>query len=137
MIDESSDPGIINAHTQEINMTLQQLAQRIKQGFESDSGLTPEFKAFSTAFKKTMKTSLKDAGAELVSFSRGHFTVSGFYRSNGQLGYFSVPDVRGGFHSEDIMFRTASHEKDYTGGSNRWTMMDSDTGTVLASIGRD
>ena len=108
--------------------TFAQIKKLIAGGFESSTGLTPEFRSFSTKFRNAMKKALAEQGAELVNFSRGHFYCSGFYRIDGQMGYFSISDVRSGLQDwpGHIMFRTAQHEKDYTGGSNNWGSFDDD-----------
>jgi hypothetical protein len=88
--------------------------------FESSSSLTPEFAAFAKDMKSFLKNEFKDF--ELVSFSRMHFEFSCFFRNRetGKLAYVSVCDVRywpGGWY-EDMLVRTAKHDKDYTGGAN-------------------
>ena len=121
-------------------MNFNQLASRINQGFESSSCTTPEFKTFASKFRSALKKELKAAGAELVSFSRGHFYISGFYRVGSQLGYYSISDVRSGegrgfTNRPDILFRTAQHEKDYTGGANQYVTMEANlVGEQLARI---
>jgi hypothetical protein len=117
-------------------MNFNQIAQRLEQAFESDAIVTPEFKSFATKFRNALKKELSAAGAELVSFSRGHFDISGLYRIKGQLGYFSLPDVRsaGGFgmsNTPKLMYRTAEHEKDYSGGSNQWVNIENGAGSAM------
>ena len=50
--------------------------------------------------------------------------MSGFVRnlSTGKLAYFSSSDVRYSQNAwyNNLLVRTAQHEKDYTGGSNDW-----------------
>lgn len=116
------------------------IAQRIGQGFESDMYKTPEFKAFARNFKAAIRKELQNAGAELVELLVGHFDLSGFYRVNGKLGYFSLFDVRGGDmrarigEPERIMFRTAEHEKDYSGGRNNWAKIENGVGQKLVDL---
>jgi hypothetical protein len=89
--------------------------------FYSSSGLTEEFASFTKDFKKYLKDNLtKDY--ELVNFNRGHFYLSGFIKNiqTNKYMYFSTSDVRF-FKNEwynNILVRTAEHEKDYTGGRN-------------------
>lgn len=88
--------------------------------FDSSSGLTPEFAAFSLQMKKHLAKTL--TGYELVSYSRGHFYFSAFLKNKetGKLVYVSCSDVRYFRDSwnDDLLIRTAKHDKDYTGGSN-------------------
>lgn len=91
--------------------------------FESSSSKTPEFKAFSRAFTKDIKTLVPDH--ELVNVSVGHFYISGFLRKNDRYVYFSCSDVR--FFKNDwynkLMIRLAKNETDYTGFINNYTSL--------------
>lgn len=93
--------------------------------FESSSGLTDQFALFAKQYKKAIVKAMGDY--ELVNFSRGHFYMSGFFRSPhaGKLVYFSTDDVRGskGWYN-NILIRTAQHEKDYTGGRNCFSSLE-------------
>lgn len=94
--------------------------------FESSSSLTPQFSAFAKAFKKFILKSLPWYST-LVGWNRGHFYVSGFIRRGTKVVYFSISDVR--FFPEDwhkrILIRTAKDEKDFTGGTNNFTTLES------------
>lgn len=93
----------------------------LQMGFQSSSGLTPEFAEFYKTFKKEFTKELKSIGATDIVFSRGHFYVSGFFTVDGQAYYFSISDVRGSeYRMPELMYRTAEHYKDYTGGMNRY-----------------
>lgn len=102
----------------------------LKRGFESSSGLTPEFQQFFRTFKSEFTKELQTIGASNIVFSRGHFYVSGFFTDvSGQAWYFSLSDVRGmikmpfveGFA---LLYRTAKNYKDYTGGRNRYRTIE-------------
>lgn len=95
----------------------------LNNGFESSSGLTPEFAEFFRTFKKEFTDELKSIGATDIVFSRGHFYVSGFFTVRGQAWYFSMSDVRY-FNDKRIMYRTAKNYKDYTGGQNRYRAIE-------------
>lgn len=111
----------------------------LRKGFESSSTLTPEFAQFYRTFKSEFTKELKSQGATEIEFHRGHFYLSGFCRVNGQLWYFSLSDVRGmdyGLaHNPDscmckLLYRTAQHNKDWTGGQNRYA-------TIREGMGED
>ena len=91
--------------------------------FESSRGLTEEFAQFAKDFKKELIKAI-DPDFELVNYLRGHFDISGFLKDRyGKFIYFSTSDVRY-FKNEwfnNILIRTAQHEKDYTGGDNCYT----------------
>lgn len=93
----------------------------LKRGFESSGTLTPEFAVFYRTFKSEFTKELQSIGATNIVFSRGHFYVSGFFTIGSQAYYFSISDVRGSeYRMPQLMFRTAKHYKDYTGGGNCW-----------------
>jgi hypothetical protein len=95
-------------------------------GFASSSGKTKEFTEFARKFKIAFENEIDKANGMLVSYSVGHFYVSGFFRlATGQLIYFALPDVRNWMANRpdtfygSLLWRTATNEKDFTGGRNR------------------
>lgn len=100
---------------------MKQTVKLLEAGFESSSGLTPEFAEFFKTFKKEFTKEMQTVGATNIVFSRGHFYVSGFFTIGTQAWYFSISDVRGSdYRMPQLMYREAKHYKDYTGGMNRW-----------------
>lgn len=92
-------------------------AKRIKQGFESSSYATPEFKSFCRTFCNEFKKLVEGLGCTNVKLSAGHFEISGFFTaSNGQVWYVALCDVR--YWNGNMYFRTAKDYKDYCGGYN-------------------
>lgn len=93
--------------------------------FESSCSLTEEFALFAKQYKKAIAEAMH--GYTLVNFSRGHFYISGFFKNtiNGKLVYFSTSDVRGSNNEwfDNILIRTAEHDRDYTGGNNCFTSL--------------
>ena len=93
--------------------------------FESSSGLTEEFSDFARDFKRELKKTI-GPGYIIVGWSRGHFEVSAFIKNEetGKFAYISTFDVRGGRNAwyDNILVRSAAHEKDYTGGSNDYAI---------------
>lgn len=100
----------------------------LKAGFQSSSGLTPEFQKFFDTFKNEFGKELKNIGATNIEFSCGHFYCSGFFDINGKSYYFSIPDVRGfsanSVHFGNLLYRTAKNHKDYTGGANQYVKFE-------------
>ena len=93
----------------------------------SSGGTTGEdFKIFARKFRSYVKKNLP-ANSQLINFSGGHYYVSGFVKKKGsKFIYFSISDVRY-FPSSwynNIMIRTAQHDKDYAGGSNSHTTLE-------------
>ncbi len=95
----------------------------LAKGFESSSGLTPEFAGYARTFKREVSSELERAGLKLESFNRGHFYVSGFFSKEGKYWYFSQSDVRGLGSDAKILLRTAQNLKDYTGGINNYASL--------------
>jgi len=99
----------------------------LQHKFESSSALTPEF----AAFYRNIKSYLKKQLAPEFNFtvSRGHFEFSGFAqnKATGLWAYFSASDIRywpdGWYHN--LLIRTAKHGKDYRGGCNQETSLNS------------
>lgn len=92
-------------------------AKRIKQGFESASYTTPEFKGFCRTFSNEFKKLVGSLGCTNVKLSAGHFHISAFFTApNGQVWYVHLSDVR--YWDGSMYFRTAKDYKDYHGGSN-------------------
>ncbi len=91
--------------------------------FESSCYKTPEFMAFVRMFRQHIKKQAKENGLDVISFSTGHFYCSGFFKNKntGKFAYFSISDVRYFQDSwiDDVLLRTAEHEKDYAGGRNQ------------------
>lgn len=96
----------------------------LEHGFESSSGVTPEWKAFTFVMRGELLKELNAVGAKDFKLSRGHFYVSGFFRIDDQWYYFSISDVRY-FPERRILIRTAKYNKDYTGGRNEYIKIES------------
>ncbi len=89
--------------------------------FEQGSTNSEEMKQFGKDFKNAFKKELTNIGATLEAFNVGHFYISGFYKRGEQLYYFS-------WHNGDtnLMYRTAQHLKDFSGGTNNWVRISED-----------
>lgn len=99
------------------------------KGIEDDGGVVSEqFKQFSRDFRSAIKTAAMHMGAELVSYTSGHYDMSGFLSKDGRYVYFHYSVPRGElplnlYESSfmgGVLIRTASGPKDYTGGQNRY-----------------
>lgn len=92
--------------------------------FESSTIRTPEYSVFEREYKKELVKQLPE-NCSIVNFSGSHFELSCFIKNNtsGRFAYLSISDVR---YFKDawynnILIRTAKHDKDYTGGSNDYS----------------
>lgn len=105
-------------------------AAYIRHGFESSSGLTPDFATFASGVKKALKKDCEAVGLELAKFSRGHFEVTAFIRNPAteRIAYISIGDMRGSYGGhplDQVLYRSAEHLKDYHGGRNNFTSLTS------------
>lgn len=80
-------------------------------------------RAVNRVFKKALKDLCTVNNLELISYNAGYFEGSAFIkRTDGRLVYVSVSDVR---HWPDfatnILYRTCKHDKDFSGGANRYS----------------
>jgi len=104
------------------------LIEKIRQGedyFGSGGHTTPEFNKFYMDFKKAIhKKLLKIDGYHSLQLNKGHFYISGFFSVGEQAYYISLSDVRWNMRApEQILVRTASSYKDYTGGQNNYAKL--------------
>ena len=75
-------------------------------------------KYFIPIARKEFKEIAKKIGAEVI-FSPMYFEWSAFFIKDGKYIYVHMGDVRYWKWYDDVLFRTAENEKDYTGGANR------------------
>lgn len=94
----------------------------LKQDFISSSVETEQFREFYNVFKKEFTELLKPFITK-IEFSKGHFEVTGFFKTKkGIIYYFSLGDVR--WDKKEMMYRTAQTFTDYTGGANQFVSTD-------------
>lgn len=96
---------------------------------EDWGGITSdEYKQFQRNYKSVLKDISKQIGFELYSFNSNHYDFSAVMKSNttNMYYYISIPDVRyfKNEWAENILYRTMEHEKDWTGGSNRYSSLE-------------
>ena len=96
--------------------------------FVSSPSLTPQFARFARTYKKALLAAL-GRRFTLVRWQRGHFSVSAFFRNTrtGKMLYLSCSDVRV-FPTEwhdHILIRQTRDERDFTGGTNHYVVLDS------------
>lgn len=87
--------------------------------------VSEDFKKFTKDYRNFLNRMCKNNGWELVNFNAGHYYLSWFIKKGDKYIYCSISDVRyfNGEWYKNILFRSAKHEKDYTGGSNRYTKL--------------
>ena len=112
---------------------MKQSLNLIKEPFGSSSNKTPQYLTFHRTFKREFTKHLLGIGCKDIQFHKpNHFDVSGFFTGpNNRTFYFSIGDLR--WNKERIMIRTASHYKDYSGGSNYYYNIDETLGAKVAN----
>ncbi len=87
-----------------------------------------EYKNFQRNYRSVLKEIGKNIGFELHSFNKNHYDFSVVMKSNmtNQFYYLSISDVRYWKNewANNILYRTMEHEKDWTGGSNRYSTLE-------------
>jgi hypothetical protein len=84
------------------------------------SDLGQVFKDFFRREKNRLTKILKEKNCTKIEMDYGFYYFSGFFTApSGQIYYFSCSDVRH-WGYDKLLIRTASHYKDWTGGSNQY-----------------
>ena len=88
---------------------------------------SPEYRNFQTNYRSVLKEIGNNISFELHSFSKNHYEFSAVMKSNltNQFYYISISDVRYWKNewANSILYRTMEHEKDWTGGCNRYSTL--------------
>ena len=105
--------------------TLNDMKKYLNYEFSTGCYTGEDYKSFQRKYINYLKTLCKENGWELVNVGKNHYQFSAFFKYNDKYVYFSISDVR--FWQNEwfkhILVRTASHEKDYRGGSNCYTTL--------------
>ena len=87
-----------------------------------------DYKKYAAYVKKQFKASAESRGFTLKRFNVNHYDFSGFFEKDGKFIYFSSTQQRYGQPLDltttgvnGILYRTAEHDRDFTGGSNNFT----------------
>lgn len=87
-----------------------------------------EYKEFVKNYRSVLKNIGKQIGFELHSLNNHHYDFSAVMKSNttNQFYYISISDVRyfKNEWAENILYRTMEHDHDWTGGSNRYSLLE-------------
>lgn len=99
-----------------------------KRDIEDWGGVTSkDYNSFQTKYRNFLKRLCTNNGYELVNFLKGHYQFSCFIKdpATGKFIYIFISDTRYFKNSwyNNILIRTAQHEKDYRGGSNDYTSL--------------
>lgn len=96
------------------------------------SYMSDEAKQFVRAFKNYLKRNLPNC--EIIGFKPNHYDTSGFVKRDDMYIYVSY-NLRDNYPTMadfdksgcmgGVLYRTAKHEKDYTGGPNRFSSINS------------
>ena len=96
----------------------------------TNSKKSPRFQDFVRKFKSAFTKELKSIGATNIVVGQGHYYLSGFFTVGTQAYYFNVGDIRWMFPMDmgrikyPLLYRTAEHYKDWTGGTNMYVPIE-------------
>jgi len=82
-------------------------------------------KAFARDYKGELRRIAKSIGCK-VEIGKDYFEFSGFFSNGKNFVYFSTGDIRCSSDNwnDNILIRTAEHNKDWTGGRNNSTTLE-------------
>lgn len=106
--------------------TLKDLEKYINYEFSSGPYTGEDYKLFETKYINYLRSLCKINDWELVKVSKNHYEFIAFIKNlENRYIYFSISDVRffGNEWYNQILYRTAKHDKDYTGGGNCYTTL--------------
>lgn len=106
--------------------------------------MSREAKSFVKGFKNMLQRELNPYGIEIVSFEGNHYDCSGFLRKGDKYVYvwYDIPrneeridfSKSGPFYG--VLYRTAKNSKDYTGGHNNFSNIETLPGAILNLFNR-
>ena len=106
--------------------TIKDLEKYLSYEFSSGPYTGQDYKTFQTKYINYLRSLCKQNNWELVNIGRNHYCFTAFIKNSQRKHiYLSVSDVRY-FNNEwynNILIRTAEHEKDYSGGRNNYTTL--------------
>ena len=125
-------------HKEDTDMVkIEKLRSYVNRTFENWGGVTSnEYNTFQKKYRNLLKSICENNNLELVAFHPNHYQFSAFIKSGNKFVYISISDVRY-FKNEwfnHILIRTAKHEKDFTGGYNRYTTLPLLESTILKML---
>lgn len=105
-------------------MTMNRLYTEVNKVENWGGQTSKSFKSFGTKFKNDLQKELNEIGANITAFNKGHYYLSGFFRTkDNDCYYFSISDVRY-FDFGTMMYREAKDEKDFTGDTNQYATIE-------------
>ena len=105
---------------------LEELQKYLDYEFSTGVYTGEDYKKFQNKYINYLRSICKECGWEVVNVGRGHYYFSLFIREGNKHIFLCISDVRywhNGWYN-NILVRTAKHEKDYTGGQNMYTSLE-------------
>ena len=114
---------------------LQDLQKYLDYEFSTGCYTGEDYRSFERKYINYLKTLCKENGWELARASKNHYNFTACFSFEGKYAYFSISDVR--FWQNEwyyhILYRSMAHEKDYRGGTNRYTELPN-LGSAINSL---
>ena len=106
---------------------IKELKKYLNYEFSSGCYTGEDYKQFERKYINYLKAMCKDYGWELAKVNKNHYEFSAFFKdNNNKFVYLNIGDVRC-LRNEwyyHILVRTAENEKDYHGGQNQYTSLE-------------
>jgi len=105
---------------------LEELQKYLDYEFSTGVYTGEDYKKFQNKYINYLRSICKERGWEVVNIGRGHYYFYLFIKEKEKYIYLSIFDVRYNPNSwyNNILVRTAKHNKDYTGGQNMYTSLE-------------
>ena len=106
--------------------TIKDLQKYLDYEFSSGCYTGEDYKTFQNKYINYLRTFCRNNDWELVNVGRNHYEFSCFIKNaENRYVYFSISDVRFWKNNwyNNILIRTAKHDKDYHGGNNNYTSL--------------
>lgn len=110
---------------------MKQVLKIINSGFETDENESGIDKVKLNRVARLLNNRLRSLGATSSKLKVNHVDISGFVQFADKFTYLSLSNIGWG-ECDNVLIRTAKHNKDYSGGSNNWIDLDLD---LIKNIG--
>ena len=117
-------------------MKIQELQKYLHYEFSTGAITGEDYKTFERKYISYLKGICKQNNWDFIKANKNHYCFSAFLKVKGRYIYLSISDVRY-FENEwykNILIRTAQNDRDYTGGSNHYTNLESLETNILKLI---
>ena len=108
-------------------MKIQELQKYLHYEFSTGAITGEDYKTFERKYISYLKGICKQNNWEFIRANKNHYCFSAFLKANGKYIYLSIDDVRFWTNNwyKQILIRLAKNDRDYIGGRNCYTNLES------------